>query len=354
MNQKRYHISHDETTDVVVGVDVLSSLDSILKAEKYSKCMILCTDTTKELFIKTVEDSLNKLKILVSEFVIADGEEGKKEETLLSVLEEMANQQLDRKSALIALGGGALGDVATLAAGLYFRGIDCVQIPTTLLSQVDASIGGKGAVNLGQHKNTIGIFKQPRYIIIDINLAKSLPKDQLVSGAGEIAKYAIAMDKNLFDKLYSLEKIDNIIDENIIATCAMLKMEIVQKDPKEQNVRATLNFGHTFGHAIELTTQLPHGQAIAIGMAFAIKLSVYRELLPQEEADKAISLLQKLELPITIDGVDKKAILDLMHKDKKAVGGKIKFVLLEEIGKVKIGQEVEDALVQKTLSEVIV
>lgn len=354
MQQKTYEINLQQKTDIFIGENLLASLDSILKGYDHTSYTMLCTKTTHSLFANKIKHTLLQTGKPVYVSVIDDGEKSKEINTMMNIFQTILANNVDRKAALIALGGGVVGDMATVIAGFYYRGIDCIQIPTTLVSQVDAAIGGKGAVNIGQHKNTIGIIRQPRCIVIDTSIIKSLPMDQVLSGVGEIAKYAIVMDKNLFAKLSTLKDLKDVLSEDIIAACVRLKMSVVEKDPLEQNIRATINFGHTFGHAIELSKNIPHGQAVSIGMTFAIKLSVNKGLLKRKDASLALALLQKLGLPTTIDNIDKNQVYELMKKDKKAVGGKIKFVLLEEIGKAKIGQEIDEKVIKKVLDEVIV
>jgi 3-dehydroquinate synthase len=264
----------------------------------------------------------------------------------------MYNFHLDRKSAVIALGGGVVGDITTLAAALYYRGIDCIQIPTTLLSQVDSSLGGKGAVDLDTHKNTIGIIKQPRMVIVDTDTITSLPQHQIKSGMGEVIKYAIAMDRELFSLLEKQQSTDNL--EEVITRCITLKMDIVKKDPQDLTTqRSVVNFGHTLGQAIELQTNLTHGEAIAIGMAFVIKLSQKLHMLSATDAQKSLALLKQYDLPIQINDVSLQKTLEQMKKDKKSHAGQIRFVLLEGIGKPKANCVVDDSILQDVLSEVL-
>ncbi|MBP9719251.1 MAG: 3-dehydroquinate synthase [Candidatus Levybacteria bacterium] len=348
----KYSIPVTEDTEVIIGKDILSTIGSVIKPYAYSKVAILVDATTQKLFLPTIKASLTKEGIAYCIIAIPGGEKSKDFAHLQTILSAFYTNHLDRKSVVVALGGGVVGDIATLAAGLYFRGIDCIQIPTTLLSQVDSSLGGKGAVDLETHKNTIGIIRQPRVVVIDTKTIQSLPATQMRSGMGEVIKYAIAMNPKLFTLLAETDGLAQL--DEIVATCVTLKMEIVEKDPQDITTqRAVVNFGHTLGQAIELKTTLTHGEAISIGMAFVIKLSQKMQILSDDEAEKSLKLLQKYDLPITISGVDKEKAIQQMKKDKKSVGGKIRFVLLEGIGKPKANCIVEESLVDEVLSRVL-
>lgn len=351
--KQTYQITNAQQTDIFVENNILEGLDQILALYDQTAYFILCDNTTEKLFLPRVLDAIKKLKKPVTVHVLPSGEKSKQFASLQLILEDMYKAGLDRKATVIALGGGVIGDIATTVAGLYYRGVDCIQIPTTLLSQVDSSLGGKGAVDLGTHKNTIGIIRQPRAVIIDPTITKSLPKEQLTSGMGEIVKYAIAMDKELFDKLETANELDDETLAFIINRCIKLKMDIVTKDPDDIiGIRAVLNFGHTLGQTIELLTNQTHGEAIAIGMHFALNLSVKIGLLSEGTKERALGILKKYDLPITIDNQNTDDIISQMKKDKKTINGSFRFVLLEDIGKAKTNQEVSETLVQETLKEI--
>ena len=339
MEIKTYHIKTEEITEILIGKSI-QKLEAILAKNKYSAFFVLCDSTTKSLFADTIKNALKRLDAPVEIYVLPDGEENKNTTTLFRILERMVEKNLDRKSAVIALGGGVIGDIATTVSGLYHRGIDCIQIPTTLLAQVDAAIGGKGAVDLGNYKNIVGLIAQPRFILIDPSLLLHLPPKQVTSGMGEVVKYAIALDKELFLLLEKAESLTKPFLFTIIKRCVAKKMDIVEKDPHERlGNRQVLNFGHTLGHAIELYTNLSHGEAIAIGMTFAILVSQKLKLINHNDAKRSIDLIKKYGLPTTISKklITKKIIYDHMQKDKKAVDGTPTFVLLHGIGEVKEG-----------------
>jgi 3-dehydroquinate synthase len=347
-----YTITTEEKTDIVVGKNLLSEIATLIAKCTYTKLVIVTDTTPEKLFLPQVLESFKKTQQSPEVITIQSGEASKRFETLEMILTKMYNFHLDRKSAVIALGGGVVGDITTLAAGLYYRGIDCIQIPTTLLSQVDSSLGGKGAIDLGTHKNTIGIIKQPRMVIVDTDTITSLPKNQIKSGMGEVIKYAIAMDHELFSLLEKQNNTNNL--DEVIKRCITLKMGIVKQDPQDLSTqRSVVNFGHTLGQAIELQTNLTHGEAIAIGMAFVIKLSQKLYMLSATDAEKSLALLKQYDLPISIKGVAIQKTVEQMKKDKKSHAGQIRFVLLEEIGKPKANCVVEDSILQDVLSEVL-
>lgn len=352
--KKTYTILTKETTTILISNNAVQQIDSLVMEKNYSSFFIICDQTTKQLFAEKIIKSLEKLEKPIEIHTLPNGEESKSVQQLFRLLEHLIEKNLDRKSAIVALGGGVVGDIVTTAAGIFLRGGDCIQIPTTLLSQVDASVGGKGAVNFRQYKNVIGVIRQPRIIIVDPSLLKSLPDNQLTSGMGEVIKYAIAMDKELFEKL------ENFKDKDmgwVIERCISLKMSIVQKDPYEKTgLRQLLNFGHTLGHAIELYTRLSHGEAISIGMVFAIKVSQKLTKLSVLEAIRAIDLLRAFGLPISLPKtvITKKIIYEHMQKDKKAVMGIPTFVLLESIGKAKAGCNVPKNVLDEILEEILI
>ncbi len=354
LKKLHYNIQYQEQTDIIIGSGIVSNLAKIMKPGQYTSYILFLSNATKKLFGDKIEKALLSLGKPVAALVIEGNEEDKNMDTLLRLVIFMKEKNVDKKGVLVAIGGGVVGDIATVAAGLYYRGIDCVLIPTTLLSQVDAAIGGKGAVDMGNHKNTIGITRQPKLIVIDPTLLKTLPKSQKMSGMGEILKYAISMDKELFEILEAKQK---LADEDllpIIERCVKLKMSFVVKDPLDRTgIRQTGNFGHTVGHAIERTAKLSHGEAISIGMIFAIRLSQTVELITESDAKRAIMIIEKYGLPTTVNNVKEADVLNLMREDKKATGGVLRFVLLKRIGEAVTQQEIDAETVQKVLKEVV-
>ena len=352
--RKTYKITHAETTDVIIGNNLLDKLNTLVKQYKHTGYILLCGKTTQKLYADKIITSLKSLNVPAHIFVFPKGESNKNMESIVKVLNFMLKNNLDKKSAMVALGGGVIGDVATVIAGLYYRGIDCIQIPSTLLAQVDSAHGGKGGANVNEYKNMIGLTRQPIAVIVDTDLLHSLSKEQIRSGFGEILKYAIAHDKKLFEKLEGLAKIDAEL-ESVIRSCIDLKMKAVIEDPLDiVNVRIALNFGHSLGHAVEITSHLTHGEAVAVGMTFAIKVSREVNLISDNQAIRALSLIKKFDLPQTVNSIDIKKVREIMKKDKKNIGGKTRLVLLKEIGRALVQESISEEVVDKVLKEVIV
>ncbi|MBI2074564.1 MAG: 3-dehydroquinate synthase [Candidatus Levybacteria bacterium] len=353
--KKTYCIKQEETTNIIIEKGVLNNITEVLKRFKHSSYLILCDSKTNEIFGNKINASLKSLSVPIYVHVIPVGEKAKNISVILKILQKMLDRKMDRKAAVIAVGGGVVGDVATLVAALYHRGIDCIQIPTTLLAQVDSALGGKGAINLGKHKNTIGTVKQPRIVLIDTEIIKSLPEKQIISGMGEIIKYAIAIDKELFEKLETTKILDDKTMDWIIKRCVKLKMEKVERDSQDKkDIRMIVNFGHTLGHAIELDSKLSHGEAIAIGMVFAIKLSKKIGLLDEKITQRMISLIKKYGLPTKISKISKSDTYLLTSQDKKAVDGIPRFILVNKIGETTINNHVEKEIIQSVLDEVVI
>ena len=355
--KKTYSISTKETTTIHVENNIIEKIDSILADKNYSSFLVICDQTTYKLFTKKLISSLNKLGKPIELHTIPDGEDSKSIQHLFRILEHLIEKGFDRKSAVIALGGGVVGDIATTASGIFLRGIDCIHIPTTLLSQTDAAIGGKGAVNFRQYKNVIGIIKQPTHIIIDPTILENLPERQIRNGMGEVTKYAIGLDEKLFSLLEENKKPLSALLPTIIEKSMQIKMNIVAKDPYEKTgVRQLLNFGHTLGHAIELYAHIPHGEAVSIGMIFAAIVSEKLGMIDKTTVYRIIAILKKYQLPISLNKkiIAKNVILEHMKKDKKAVDGLPTFVLLTGIGKAKTGCIVPKQIIDETLDEILI
>jgi 3-dehydroquinate synthase len=264
---------------------------------------------------------------------------GKKLDSVNYLYDTFLELGLDRSSLVVGIGGGALCDAVGFAASTYLRGIDFGFVPTTLLAQTDASIGGKNAINVKGFKNIVGTITQPRFVLCDLELLRTLPEDEIRSGFAEIIKHAAIGDARLFDLLVRQKdkalSLDKDILEDVLYRSISVKVKIVAKDETEQNERRKLNFGHTFGHAIESTCGLTHGQSVAIGMSVAAKISTMRKTLSKKEERKLISLIEMYGLPTRID-FDLDQVFDAMRKDKKRYGDDIKLVLLKRIGMAKV------------------
>jgi 3-dehydroquinate synthase len=287
-----------------------------------------------------------KSKLDAKEFsivTIPDGEEYKNMQTIDMILEHCFEHRLDRKSLLIAFGGGVIGDMTGFAASIYQRGINFVQIPTTLLSQVDASVGGKTGINNKFGKNLIGAFHQPQAVYIDPSMLKTLPKREFGAGVAEIVKMAVTFNKDFFEWL---EQNDLNVEENVqiaIAKSVETKAYVVSQDEKEHGIRAALNYGHTFGHVVENETNYDtylHGEAVGIGMMMANALAVKLGLMTSDEENRVKVLLEKYDIPTTYKIKDVEDFYEHFFLDKKSLDNKIKFILPIGIGDCKITDEV--------------
>ena len=334
----------DRGYNINIGHDLLGQLGQLLP-RKYSKACLLITDeNVDKLYGKKVEETLTNQAFHVSKVVVAAGETSKSLETAARLYDCAFDHKMDRKSPIIALGGGVVGDLAGFIAATYMRGVPFIQIPTSLLAQVDSSVGGKVAVNHPRGKNIIGAFYQPQLVLIDLSVLKTLPPRELRAGMAEVIKYGIIWDKDLFsflernlERLLSLEA--QIIEE-VVYRCCDIKAAVVEQDEKEANVRAVLNFGHTVGHAVEALGNYElkkHGEAVAVGMVMAGKISVDKGLFEKLQLERMERLLTRVPLDVNLppEWAKDKGI-ELMLQDKKASQGKINFVLPEEIGKVRI------------------
>jgi 3-dehydroquinate synthase len=273
--------------------------------------------------------------------------------------EAFARLRLDRRSVVIALGGGVIGDLAGFAAATYLRGIDLVQLPTTLLAQVDASVGGKTAIDLPEGKNLVGAFYQPRWVVADVGTLASLPPRELRAGLAEVIKYGVIADETLFDFL-ERERDAVLAGEperlaQIVLRSCRIKADVVREDEREGGLRAILNYGHTAGHAVEALAGyagLLHGECVAIGMEAAARLSVRLGMLAPGDAERQRRLLEAYGLPVALPpGQEPRAILDAMRWDKKTVGDEIRFVLARGIGIVEWGCRAADDQVLAVLKE---
>ncbi len=287
------------------------------------------------------------------------GEIAKSLKTVQICYDQLAAHRLERQSLLVALGGGVVGDLAGFVAATYLRGVGFVQVPTTLLAQVDSSVGGKVGVNLNAGKNLVGAFYQPRFVLCDLDALKTLPKREFSAGLAEVIKYGIIYDAGLFkyleQHLPELLTLQTTVLGRVIARCCEIKSEVVAQDEKEAGLRAILNFGHTIGHAIETISsysQYLHGEAISVGQVAAAYISTRMLGFPAEAVGRVSSLLARSGLPVHVKFTPAQLdrLLKAMQVDKKVVGGEVKFVLAEKIGKVSWGHKVPQELIRESLA----
>jgi len=275
-----------------------------------------------------------------TKIVLPPGESTKSATQWAALLEQVAATRLDRKGVLIALGGGVVGDLTGFAASSYMRGIRFVQVPTSLLAMVDSSVGGKTGINLAAGKNLVGAFHQPIAVLADLDTLSTLPVREFAAGMAEVVKYGVALDADFFVWLEkqadAIQSRDPVVLEEMVARCCQIKADVVSRDERESGVRAMLNYGHTMGHAIEKVTgfsSVLHGEAVAMGMAYALELAAASRSFPVADAQRAVSLLRAFDLPVApVSGLDWEALSAAMAVDKKAEKGCVRFVLGEKLG----------------------
>jgi len=309
----------------------------------------------KGLYNDVLTNGLTNAGFTVTTLEVSPGEEQKSLETAGRLYRELTSSYAEKTTPVLALGGGVIGDLAGFVAATYMRGVPLIQIPTTLLAQVDSSIGGKTAVDYGQLKNVIGVFYQPKLVITDIETLQTLPEAELANGLAEVIKSAAIRNRNLFNfldlNIRKVPSLDTGMLEEIILETAGIKAAIVEQDEKDTGLRGILNYGHTIGHAIETVSdfQLKHGQAVAIGMTAAARISQKMGILDVSEVTRLTHVINNAGLPTEIPALNTKEIMQAMQHDKKVLQGKIRFVLLKAIGHAFITNEVSDSLVEEVL-----
>ena len=342
--------------EVRIGAGLLARIGPWLHEQGFSGRAVIITDTTvKGLYGEALGRSLTGTGFRVTTLEVPPGEEQKSLETAGRLYRELSGAYAERTTPVLALGGGVVGDLAGFVAATYMRGVPLVQLPTTLLAQVDSSLGGKTAVDHGQLKNTIGVFYQPRLVVADTDTLRTLPSVELSNGLVEVIKSAAIRNRDFFNFLdINMERarsLDKKVLEEIVLETARIKTEIVGKDEKEQGLRGILNYGHTVGHAVEAVSdfRLKHGQAVAIGMVAAAGISHKMGLLDKSDVSRLTDVIKKAGLPTAMPDLDIKDVLQAMKHDKKVQRDKIRFVLLKAIGEAFITGEVSLALVEEVL-----
>lgn len=347
----------ERSYDICIGSGMLADLGEKIRDFGFSRTAIISNPAVYGIYGESLLDSLKKGRSDASSILIPDGEEYKDLLWVYFIYGELLRLKLDRASALIALGGGVIGDITGFAASTFMRGISFVQVPTTLLAQVDSSVGGKTGVNHPLGKNMIGTFHQPGLVWADVGTLKSLPRREFLAGMAEVIKYGVIWDGEFFQYLKdNREKIlglDEAALLHVIKRSCEIKAEVVSKDEREGGLRAILNYGHTFGHAIETATGYTtyiHGEAVAMGMILEARLSSSLGIIGEDEVKMIDDLVRAYELPVEMPpGIDLDRVVSSMQLDKKAVAGKLKFVLPDRIGSVNI----RDVLDKPKILEVI-
>lgn len=342
---------------IVFNENAYSELNLHLQNKKYSKIFILVDENTNEYCLSDFLPLLST-EISIEIIEIESGEINKNIQNCIEVWSILAELGADRKSVLLNLGGGVITDLGGFVASTFKRGIDFINIPTTLLGMVDASIGGKNGVDLGNLKNQIGTITNPQMVVIDTRFLETLPQNQMCSGLAEMLKHGLIFDKEYWNKLQDLGQLNSSDLDVLIHRAIVIKNEIVQQDPTENGIRKALNFGHTLGHAIESyflenenKTTLLHGEAIAIGMILESYLSLEKKIINQEDYFQIKKTLKSVFGTVEISENDLSPICNLLIHDKKNEYGKVKFALLDGIGNVKINQEVAIAIIMSAFED---
>lgn len=329
------HVNTAKPYNVLIGKGLLATAgERIAALLPIQKVMIVSDDIVYPLYGETLTRSLAGAGFSVSSFVFPNGEESKRISTIEALLEQMAAEHFCRSDAIVALGGGVVGDMAGFAASIFLRGISYVQIPTTLLAAVDSSVGGKTAVDLSRGKNLCGAFWQPRLVLCDTDTLKTLLPLNIEDGLAEMLKYGVICDAELFDRVKNYKNEDM---DALIARCVEIKRDIVSGDEFDRGARQLLNLGHTVGHAVEAASDftITHGHGVAIGLAIIARAAEENDMLSGEAAEKIIAALEKCSLPTACD-FDAKTLALLTLSDKKADGDYINLIIPREIGKCDI------------------
>ncbi len=346
---------------ILIGAGILDQPDLILPYLLQKRVAIVTNTTVAPLYLERLRMGLESHGVAAISIVLPDGEEHKNWQTLNLIFDALLSNRCERNTTVIALGGGVIGDLAGFAAATYLRGVPFIQVPTTLLAQVDSSVGGKTGINHPLGKNMIGAFYQPRVVLADSATLGTLPERELRAGIAEIIKYGLIRDPAFFEWLEQnmaqlLARDPDVLNEAIRRSCAN-KAEVVAADERESGVRALLNLGHTFAHAIENGMGYGvwlHGEAVAAGTLLAAELSQRMHLLSTAEVGRIRKIYLQAGLPVVAPDLGVEKYLHLMGMDKKVEGGKMRFVLLKRIGKAVIHAEVPAAILTGTLVECIV
>ena len=324
--------------DIEIGAGLLPTVGAKVAAlvPKAQRAVIVSDTNVAPLYGEILQRSLNEAGLPATIVTIEAGEQSKNMQVLSQVLEEIAESGLTRSDVLVTLGGGVVGDLGGFAAASFMRGIAFVQVPTSLLSQIDSSVGGKVAVDLKAGKNLAGAFYQPKGVFIDTNLLSTLPVRFLHDGLAEAIKYGCIQDANLFEKIAGYADDSELLADidSVVATCCAIKARIVEEDEFDTGLRGILNFGHTLGHAVEqhyAYGEYTHGEGVAIGMYQITKRTEEMGMTPVGTAEKIAEVLKKYNLPIEA-GVEKSMLIDTMAKDKKKSGNTITLIILDELG----------------------
>jgi 3-dehydroquinate synthase len=347
--------------DVQVGEGLLEQVGSTLQALGFrQKAVIITNPWLRGLYGSRLKANLEEVGLETVLLEVPDGEEEKSLVRAGLLYDRLAEVQAERLSPILALGGGVIGDLGGFVAATYMRGLPLIQLPTTLLAMVDSSIGGKVAVNHGRLKNNIGAFYQPRRVMADVAVLRSLPVFEYENGLAECIKYGVIMDAGLFDlmerRLGEIKSGSVEVVEEVIFRCASIKAAVVEKDERDLGLRNILNFGHTAGHGLESVSdfKLSHGRAVALGMMTACKIAEKMGVFPHQGSARVQALISAAGLPVTLpSGITPEQVIAAMQHDKKKAENRLRFVLPRKIGEVFVQPEVDGILVREALEEQI-
>ena len=354
------HLNDEPIYDIILteSFDRLPNEMIAMGSEKKKLCIVTDTNVAP-LYLELIKGLLSGCCREVTAYVIPAGEENKNLDTVRGVYKHLIENKFDRKDYLIALGGGVVGDLCGFTAATYLRGIGFIQIPTTLLSQVDSSIGGKTGVDFDSYKNMVGAFHMPKLVYTNVSVLKSLPFEQFSNGMGEVIKHGLIRDKEYYEWILSNKEAimdrDPQLLRQMVYGSNLVKREVVEIDPTEQNERATLNFGHTLGHAVEKLMDLTilHGHCVALGALAALKICEGRGYVSADQVERYREAMEYFRMPLTVQGIDKKDVVAATKNDKKMEAGVIKFILLDQIGHAFIDKSVSEEEMEDALSEIM-
>lgn len=342
---------------VHIGRGVLASLPSILRSHRIPEQVVLITDTTvARILLRPLRRILTAGGFSVTVVTVPPGESRKSLATAEQIYGRMLRARIGRSAAVLAVGGGVIGDLAGFVAATYHRGLPLVQVPTTLLGQVDSAIGGKTAVNHALGKNMIGAFHQPRCVVADIDVLKTLPRREVLCGMGEIVKYGIILDPDLFSRLE--DRLEDLLSLNApailhaVKRCATLKARLVSRDERESGARIILNCGHTIGHALEAAGHyrvFKHGEAVLMGLLAESTIANRMSILPTPSYERIVALIRRIPVRVPMEGISRSAVASLITRDKKAKTGKNRFVLPADIGLTRVIEGVPPLLIQASM-----
>ncbi|MBF0455898.1 MAG: 3-dehydroquinate synthase [Magnetococcales bacterium] len=348
----------ERSYQIIIGPNLLESLgEQLAPLLSGRQIAVVSNETVAPLYLSRVVSALEKSGFRVVPVILPDGEQYKNWQSLETIFDTLIENRFERSSTLLALGGGVVGDMSGFAAASLLRGVGFVQVPTTLLSQVDASVGGKTGINHRLGKNLIGAFYQPKRVVIDTETLKTLSPRDFFSGLAEVIKYGIIWDAGFFgyleENMAAILNLQNDHLTHLLYTCCAIKADVVAQDEREQGTRALLNLGHTFGHAIETQAgygQILHGEAVAIGMIMAAELACIRGLCNRETVLRIKNLIQHANLPTTAPAhFTPEAYLEAMGRDKKVSGGKIRVILNGEIGTAELHTDIPPAQIKRAI-----